>query len=689
MKKFLLLFYFTLSSFSLLAQDNSDCFSCHEDKTLKGTRNGKTISVFVNEKKFAASVHGKNDCISCHTDLKDAELPHEETLKRATCTGCHEEANKMYNDGLHGKASQRKDPLAPKCQDCHGAHEITKVSDIRSVVFPSNIPYVCGKCHREGSPVQLQRNIPQDHILENYSESIHGEGLLKKGLAVSATCASCHGAHLVLPHTDARSSIARKNIATTCTKCHVAIEAVHRKIIKGELWEKEVHKLPACIDCHQPHKIRKVFYEQGMADEDCLRCHSNEGLKSARTGHSMFINTKQTSGSVHAKVACSQCHTGVNPSKVRPCENITSKVDCASCHAAVGDEYKMSTHGKLFARNDQNAPTCSECHGTHGILGKKNPASEIFPTNIPTLCAKCHREGETAAVRYQGTQHNIINNYSESIHGKGLLKSGLTVTATCTDCHSAHRELPHTDPNSTIHPSNISNTCGTCHTGIQEQFAQSIHSPDVTKTDKKLPVCNDCHSAHTIKRTDQDDFKFSVMNNCGKCHEYIASTYFDTYHGKVTQLGYAKTAKCFNCHGAHDIYPVTDARSHLNRINIVKTCQQCHPAANRQFAGYLSHATHHDPEKYPWLFWAFWGMTGLLLVTFVLAGTHTILWLPRSLQWRRELERMEREQEEAEKNVLETENKTEDGNINSNTASDDTNFRQTPDTSKEDNNGKV
>ncbi|MGE5806348.1 MAG: hypothetical protein ACM34M_11180, partial [Ignavibacteria bacterium] len=50
-------------------------------------------------------------------------------------------------------------------------------------------------------------------------------------------------------------------------------------------------------------------------------------------------------------------------------------------------------------------------------------------------------------------------------------------------------------------------------------------------------------------------------------------------------------------------------------------------------------ATHHDPEKYPWLFWTFWGMTSLLIFTFVVAGLHTLLWLPRSLQWRRELEK--------------------------------------------------
>ena len=36
-------------------------------------------------------------------------------------------------------------------------------------------------------------------------------------------------------------------------------------------------------------------------------------------------------------------------------------------------------------------------------------------------------------------------------------------------------------------------------------------------------------------------------------------------------------------------------------------------------------------------------MTGLLVGTFVLAGLHTLLWLPRSLQWRRELKRRQQD----------------------------------------------
>ena len=74
---------------------------------------------------------------------------------------------------------------------------------------------------------------------------------------------------------------------------------------------------------------------------------------------------------------------------------------------------------------------------------------------------------------------------------------------------------------------------------------------------------------------------------------------------------------------------LTIPKSRLSRKNIVETCKSCHPSANRQFAGYFTHATHHNTEKYPVLFWTFWGMTGLLLGTFILARHHSYGYLNR------------------------------------------------------------
>jgi hypothetical protein len=619
------------------SQEASDCLTCHGDREMTTEKRGKAISLFVSESAYSSSVHAAVGCVGCHADLEGKEFPHEVPPAEVRCGTCHADIEALHAKSLHGKAIARGDQLAPHCKECHGTHDITPVKDPRSAVAPMRIPFVCAKCHQEGTEVQRKRVIHQDHIIENYSESIHGEGLLRKGLVVAPTCASCHTAHSILPHTDSESSISRKRIASTCAKCHAEIEFVHRKVIKGELWEKEANVLPACIDCHQPHKVRKVYYEQGMADADCMRCHESRTLRSPKDGRSLFVDRAALVGSRHSAVRCSQCHSEVNVSHRRACETITHKVDCSSCHAEIGQEYQQSLHGVMVAKNDPNAPTCKECHGTHGVMGKANSKSVTFPTNVPSLCGRCHREGEKAAVRYVGDEHKVVEHYVESIHGKGLMKSGLTVTAMCTNCHTAHSVKPHTDSTSSISRANIPSTCGRCHHGIQEQFESSIHFTIAGKSERQSPVCIDCHSAHTIMRADEQGFKLQIMNQCGRCHEAIAKTYFDTYHGKVSQLGYTKTAKCYDCHGAHDILPVSDPRSHLSRENVVATCQKCHSGATRRFAGYLTHATHHDPEKYPFLFYTFWGMTGLLVGTFALGGIHTLLWLPRAMQMRRQI----------------------------------------------------
>ncbi|MGA3089522.1 MAG: cytochrome c3 family protein [Terriglobales bacterium] len=616
-------------------QPGAECLACHGDRSSAPTRPGTTTLLYVDGKRFATSVHASFGCTGCHADLEGKEFPHDKPAP-VKCGTCHGTEQEQHARSLHGKAVAHGDALAPRCVTCHGNHDIMPVKDPRSSVAPLKVPFVCGQCHREGTAVSRNRPIPQDNILENYSESIHGEALLKKGLAVAPNCATCHTPHLILPHTDPASSINRKNIAATCTKCHSQIEIVHRKTIRGELWEKQANVLPACPDCHQPHKIRNVFYDEGMANADCMRCHADEKLRRGRDGKSMFVNRDEVTHSRHSKIACSQCHSEVNASRVRPCETITRGVDCTACHDEVGKLYTASIHGQLNAKNDANAPTCKECHGTHGILGKQDPNSPSFATNVPGLCARCHREGNKAAVRYTGRQREIIANYTESIHGT-LLKNGLTVTATCTSCHTAHSVLPRTDPKSSVSTANVPTTCGRCHHGIEEQFENSIHAKRVGGSDKPLPVCNDCHTAHAIRRTDENSFRLDVMNTCGRCHGEIAKSYFETYHGKVSRLGYTKAAKCYDCHGAHDILAVADPRSHLSRANVAATCQKCHAGATRRFAGYLTHATHHDPKKYPFLFYTFWGMTALLLGTFVVGGLHTLLWLPRAFQMRREL----------------------------------------------------
>src|SRR5512136_1198573 len=152
------IFYFLLLALSgpgavSRAQENSDCLGCHSDRSLSGTRKGKQISVFVDEKKFTGSMHGSLTCISCHTDLEGKELPHEEDLKPVSCGQCHDKEEKLHASSLHGMAVSRGDPLAPSCSDCHGTHDILSAKDQNAPTSPMKVPFLCGKCHQEGAPV--------------------------------------------------------------------------------------------------------------------------------------------------------------------------------------------------------------------------------------------------------------------------------------------------------------------------------------------------------------------------------------------------------------------------------------------------------------------------------------------------------------------------------------------------------
>ncbi len=726
-----------------LGQQNTDCLTCHEDRTLTATVGGREVSAYIDAATFQASVHGHLQCIACHSDLEGATFPHPDQLQPVRCSKCHEDVAEELAAGPHGRwarapgepsascilchgvhdvlgpdnpaspvspshvnhlcarchereasdyqrgvhavsngsqpnaactdchsghamvrpkselvelktcgrchpseakrqarsvharAALKGDPLAPSCITCHNHHAILPASDPSSPTAKLNVPVLCGRCHHEGSKVSLERNIPEKNILKNYSLSIHGQGLYKMGLRVTAVCTSCHNAHLILKPENPASSINPKNVAKTCTKCHSRIEQVHVKVIAGKLWEQAPHQIPSCVDCHRPHKIRQTPINlQRVANKECMRCHANKNLAIQRNGKkiSLYIDEAAYNQSTHATVACAQCHTEVSTALRRPCAAIKHKVDCSVCHAAVVNQYRTSVHGKRRAAGDPNAPTCLTCHSAHATQSHRIPSSPTYAAHIPKLCGRCHAQGHDVArivAKKIPQAKNIVQSYVNSVHGRALLKAGLVVAANCASCHTAHHELPKSNPDSSVNPAHLADTCGTCHQGIEREFKTSIHWPANAHTKKKLPTCEDCHTSHTISRINVKGFRTRMMETCGRCHQEEAKSYFETVHGQVSRLGDEGAAKCYDCHGTHNILPPDDPRSTLSYSNVVHTCQKCHPGAHRQFAGYLTHATHHNPKKYPYLFYAYLFMTVLLAGTLAFFLLHTLLWLNR------------------------------------------------------------
>ena len=355
------------------------------------------------------------------------------------------------------------------------------------------------------------------------------------------------------------------------------------------------------------------------AQTDCLGCHGDKTLQDA-SGQSVGVDGDKFHASIHGSLACSDCHTSI---KEYPHPDKLEAVKCETCHADQAAAIGGSIHAKASAH------PCTSCHGdAHSIYPKDNPKSAVYPLNIPKTCGTCHAN-EALAKKY-GLQ-NVYATYMDSIHGYAVSKEGLLVAANCMSCHGSHNILSHKDPKSTVARANIPNTCGACHGGVKDEYLSGIHGKSLAEGNQKVPVCTDCHTAHAILQPTEADFRMQSTPICGSCHKDQLATYRDTFHSQLGSLGgYVETARCWDCHGAHDILPASDPRSPIAAANLVTTCGRCHAGANASFVKYQPHANAHSRKLNPALYYVTLFMNLLLVSVLTFFMIHTILWLIRS-----------------------------------------------------------
>lgn len=388
--------------------------------------------------------------------------------------------------------------------------------------------------------------------------------------------------------------------------------------------------------------------QRGAQVVECAKCHANHDFlagKGKRPGDDslLFVPANALAGSVHDTLKCTACHVGFGDGYPHQTQEVA--VPCQKCHANEGKDWTASIHAANAATRG-DAPTCVGCHSAHRVLSAKNPASPTYPLNVATMCGRCHGDARIIGAYFQGpkgAQARIAaTEFPHSVHGAALTRDGLVISATCSNCHTAHKILPADSAASSVNRANIPATCGGCHAGIVATFDSSAHGPlypvktGADSINHRKPVCVDCHTSHTIVRTDQPAWLLGTVETCGKCHEKLYETYLETYHGKVTHLGFGLVAKCSDCHTAHNMRPASDTRSSVFAGNLVATCKSCHPAANANFVKYYAHPDPRQRTRFPVLYWAWLGMTLILVSVFSVFGVHTVLWLFRTLieRWR-------------------------------------------------------
>ncbi len=267
------------------------CARCHADGVMmKQLHSSLPTDQFDN---LLGSVHGKlsttgreriAQCTTCHgahgvAAVKDPKSPVHPLNVVRTCAQCHSDASFMrrynpslpvdqlekYRTSVHGLRNAKGDGKTAACASCHGSHGILSATDVKSKVYPTNLPATCAACHASASYMSGYP-IPTDQF-EEYAKSVHGVALLQKHDLGAPACNKCHGNHGAIPP-------GVESISKVCGTCHA---------LNADLFSASPHKkafddlkMPECETCHGNHEIVAATDALiGIAPGAvCRKCHS-------------------------------------------------------------------------------------------------------------------------------------------------------------------------------------------------------------------------------------------------------------------------------------------------------------------------------------------------------------------------------------------------------------------------------
>jgi cytochrome b subunit of formate dehydrogenase len=303
-----------------------------------------------------------------------------------------------------------------------------------------------------------------------------------------------------------------------CLGCHndptLKDDAGHPLTITTAVYAGSAHRRLGCVDCHKDaQSVRHPREDLGpVAPETCAGCHQQDmdALKaSAHLGRGVSPAT------------CAGCHG--DPHAVLDSRNPNNSMSavnqvrsCGHCHQDMMQGYLSSEHARaLLVSGLVSAPACSDCHGSgHDIQPGADATATISHTRIPETCGKCHT--------------GILSQWRDSAHGALWLHGG-TNGPVCTTCHQAHAIKP---PQSVAMRQAFPGDCGDCHTEYYKSFRDTLHGKATLLGESAAAMCSDCHTAH--QNLPAADPRSSVnparlAATCGKCHQGQVTASFLTF----------------------------------------------------------------------------------------------------------------------------------------------------------------
>ncbi len=284
------------------------------------------------------------------------------------------------------------------------------------------------------------------------------------------------------------------NINLQCAGCHGPGKSLPD--LKGEQFHKDAHgaldqsihamvgtdskPVASCKDCHTiggdmttvfPAEDPRSTVNRANMPQTCGRCHQG-----AAASFQFSIHGSKREGGDTKAASCADCH---GSHSIEPVRNIKSTLNratagaiCSKCHTDVVADYQASAHGKALRDGSPKAPTCTDCHTAVSHLDAPLSMRD-FTVQMVATCSKCHEERAPS--------------YRDTFHGQATALN-FKIAATCADCHTPHRNLPASDPLSSVNPANLVQTCSKCHTNANANFATYSPHPEPDNPDKSALV---------------------------------------------------------------------------------------------------------------------------------------------------------------------------------------------------------
>jgi hypothetical protein len=292
------------------------------------------------------------------------------------------------------------------------------------------------------------------------------------------------------------------------------------------------YQTTGCLACHEespdvpePDTAAEPATAGSVSRENCRLCHSRALTMTLASGEvlNLQVDLSAFDRSVHGvKLACSDCHTRqtvfphpkVEVATLREYATANYQV-CSRCHFSNYNKTLDSVHYQALSQGDQNAPVCTDCHGSHDVTRANEPRSKMA-----LACSSCHAA--------------VYEEYGRSVHGRALQEENPDVP-TCTTCHGVHNI--HTPESAAFRQESVG-LCGQCHANaelmdkygisanVMKSYLNDFHGKTLTFYKKESsqiwvrePVCTDCHGVHSIQDPeDEGSIKANLLQTCQKCH---------------------------------------------------------------------------------------------------------------------------------------------------------------------------